>query len=417
MFNNHICALDIGSSKISAAVALIKKRGIADIFFSTRASKAIKRGQVLDSLSLVNSISGILKDLKNKSGINIRSVCVNISGEDIVTKHSRSIMPLAERGNKVITLSDLEKVNEQARILGSNLEEEIIHALPFSYAIDSKDNIPNPLGLYSHRLEVDLYLICAKLSSVQSLARVINQAGYEIEDLCFSGLATSKAVFDKQLKQGCNIICDIGLDITELLVFGDGILKDIRILPFGGDDLTAEIADKLKITHELAENVKCSHGLVGDYNQIKEDKEILIKKNNTYKPIGMKLVSQILTAKAGAISQAIKEAVSKLYASDNVNNFIVTGRTVLLEGFIESLENNLEIPVKLGRLADPRIINLINKENSPGSGGYLVYLTCMGIIYQALNPDRPSILADFQPTKNILLKALHKTREIYQEYF
>jgi len=185
MLNSYICALDIGSSKIASAVAQIKRKRINNIFFDSVPSKGIKRGVIVDSVDLVSSVSKLLKDLKVKSGINIKFLYTNISGQDIVTKHSRAIVPLAERGNKVITISDIQRVNEEARILGSSLEEEIIHFIPSSYTIDSKSNIINPLGLYSHRLEVDLYLICGKLASIQSLGRVINQAGFEIKDLFF----------------------------------------------------------------------------------------------------------------------------------------------------------------------------------------------------------------------------------------
>ncbi len=182
-------------------------------------------------------------------------------------------------------MSDIEKVNEQARILGSSLQEEIIHQIPHSYTIDSTDNILNPVGLYSHRLEVDLYLVNAKLSFIQSLTRVVNQAGYEIKDLFFSGLATSEAVFDKELKKGINIICDIGSDITELLIFEDGILKNIEILPIGGDDLTEQLQNILKIPYDLAEGIKRSYANLGEHAKISQDREILIKKNNIYKPI------------------------------------------------------------------------------------------------------------------------------------
>ena len=293
MLNNYLCTLDIGSSKISACVAVFKKKKLANIYFESLPVQGMREGSIVDSIGLIGSVGKALKNLKARSGINIKFVSVNISGQDIVTKHVHAIIPLAERGNKVITVSDMQKVNEQARILGSSLEEEIIHMIPFSYTIDSKGNISNPLGLYSHRLEVELYLVCGKLSSVQSLARVINQSGYEIKDLFFSGLATSKAVFSPGTKDGLNLFCDIGGDTTEILVFKDGLLKDIQVLPFGGDDLTRELSDSLKINFDLAEDIKRSYGIIAGGNEIGEDKEILVKKSEFYKPIKQKLVAQI----------------------------------------------------------------------------------------------------------------------------
>jgi cell division protein FtsA len=417
MLNNYICALDIGSSKISSCVAQFKKGKISSIYFETIPVKGVKEGVIVDSIGLIGSVSKVLKNLKNTSGINIKSVSVNISGQDIVTKHSRSIIPLAERGNKVISVSDMQKANEQARILGSSLEEEIIHMIPSSYTIDSKSNILNPLGLYSHRLEVDLYLICGKLSSVQSLERVINQSGYEIRDLFFSGIATSKAVFNQGLKEGLNVLCDIGSDTTEILIFKDGLLKDIQVLPLGGDDLTREISDALKIPFDLAEDIKRSYGIIGGLNEIREDKEILVKRNEFYKPIKQRLVVEILTSSAKNICAKIKEAVENKVALYEINNFVTVGRTILLEGFIETLENIMIIPVRLGRITNLELISLI-KENGELSGQkYLTYLTCLGMLSEELESKPIGVLPLHQPARNLLLRVVNRVKEVYQEYF
>lgn len=134
----------------------------------------------------------------------------------------------------MVTLSDVDRAIEQARVLGSSLENEIIHIIPASYSIDSSSNLINPLGLYSHKLEVDLYLICAKQACVQNLSRVIAQAGCDIKELYFSGLATSRAVFTNDALSGVNVLCDIGSDTTEILLFKNASLVDLEILSAGG---------------------------------------------------------------------------------------------------------------------------------------------------------------------------------------
>jgi cell division protein FtsA len=417
MLNNYICALDIGSSKIVSAVAEIKKKRINNIFFEYMPSKGIKRGVIIDSIELVGAVSKLMRNLRAKSGINIKFLHTNISGQDIVTKHSRAIVPLTERGNKVITASDIQNVNEQARILGSSLDEEIIHAIPSNYTIDSKSNIINPLGLYSHRLEVDLYLVCAKLSCVQSLSRVISQSGYEIKDLFFSGLATTKAIFNKELNEGLNLFCDIGSDTTELLIFRDGILIDIGILAVGGDDLTSRLSEALKIPSDLAEDIKRSYGIIGDPSQIREDKEILVKKSNLYKPIRQRLVLEIITESAKLICSNIKDAVEKKVSGYEVNNFLVAGRTLLLEGFIETLENTLAIPVKLGRIANVDIPTDIREHQTLSGLKYLNYLTCLGIICSCLQYKSTAILPVACSSKNLFVKTLNRFKEVYQEYF
>jgi cell division protein FtsA len=417
MANNYICTLDIGSSKIAACVAQIQRKQIINIYSATLPSKGIKRGSIVDSIELVDCVGRVLKNLKNKSDINIKSIHANISGQDIVTKHSRAILPLADRGNKLITSTDIEKVNEQALILGSSIDDEVIHEVPYSYTVDSKSEISNPVGLYGHKLEVDLYLICGKLSAVQTFTHVINQAGYEIKELFFSGLATSEIVFNDELKRGTSIICDIGSDITELLLFKNGLIKDIRILSVGGGDLTGALADSLNIPFDLAEDIKVSYGVIGDSSLIDEGKEALIKKDNIYKPMKQRLISEIITSKTKSMCEVLKGEVEKSVHLSEINNFILTGRTMLQDGFLEMLETILGISVESGRISEPQILPFLNKNPDLSGRKYLNYLISLGLICKELYGYQSKTLSIKQPAKNPILKFTSKVKELYQEYF
>ncbi len=415
--NSYLCAIDIGSNKISAALAVIKKGRLERIYFDAYPSRGVKQGIIVDATELIICLTKIIKNLKTKSGIKIKYIHTNFSGKDISTKHSHAIIPLAERGNKVITSTDIASANEQARILGSSLEDEIIHMIPSSYAIDSKSNVINPLGLYSHRLEVDLYLICARLSSLQSLSRAVSQAGYEIKNLSFSGLATTKALFAKEEKHGVTVFCDVGSDVTELLIFKDGLLQSIQVLPIGGSSMTAQLSEGLKINSELAEDIKRSYGIIGQTENILENKEILVKKDEFYKPIKQREVAQITTSSCRLICTQIKEVLERRIALHEINNFIMAGKTILTDGFIEMMESVVGIPVKIGRIRNPEIAALV-KENSDLAGQkYLTYLTCLGMICEDLESKSLGNLAIVKPAKNLVVKAINRFKEVYQEYF
>jgi cell division protein FtsA len=264
---------------------------------------------------------------------------------------------------------------------------------------------------------VDLYLICGKLSSIQTLTRTINQAGYEIKDLFFSGIASAEAIFNQDFKKGVNIFCDIGSDIIELLLFDSGILKNIDILPIGGDDLTWQLSEILKIPFELAEDIKRSYGSIGDYSEPSLDKEILLKKDNIYKPIKQKVITEIVTSKSKLICQTIKEAQEKIIPSEKVDNFIACGRMVFLEGFLETLENSLGISVKIGKINNPEIVSFVSQNDALSGQKYLTYVTSLGIICQALHTRPQGIFGVTPPQHNPILKTINKVKEIYQEYF
>jgi cell division protein FtsA len=409
--------VDISASKIAAVAAKVNKNNIAEIFFEDAPSSGMKRGVIVDAIELSASVEKVLKKLKSKSGLNIKYIYTSMSGQDIITRHSRAIIPLAERGNKVITASDIEEVNRQARILGSSLEEEIITQVPLNYTIDSQTGIANPLGLYSHRIEVDLYLVCAKLSSLQTLIRMINQSGFEAKEVFFSPFATYEAVSLEHPKEGVNVLCDIGKDSTEILIFEADTFKEALILPLGGDNLTEALSEELKITFEMAEEVKKSYGRIQDIVGPERDKEILIKKDSIYKPIKESVVINVVTKEAKLMAQRIKDKVAEVVSIRQISNFLVCGRSVLLEGFLEVIEANLGVPVSLGRITNPRIAALVHNHEIISAGKSLAYLTACGIFCKAMSLEQPRFTVNPNSSHNPAFKVMDKLKSLYHEYF
>jgi cell division protein FtsA len=413
----YICSLDIGSSKIAGCCAELKNDRITGFTFDSTPVQGVKYGAIVDSVEFVNSAGRLMKRLKEKSGLPIRSVVAGISGQDIITKHSSAVIPLSERGSKVITSADIEKVNAQARILGSSIDEEIIHSVPFSYTVDHKAGILNPAGLYGHKLEVDLFLICARLPSVQTLVHAISQAGFNVEELFFSGLASNEIVFRSALRKGLDIVCDIGSDFTELLFFSDGKIRSIVSVPSGGNEFTSVIVDSLDIPFDFAEEIRVSHGQIGDFSKVREDQEVLVKKEAGYKPIRQRLLCEILTSKAKSMAQLIREAIEKVCVLSDVNNFILLGRTIQQEGFLELLEQELGVNVEYGRVHDPKIsIPAASNELLSGRKN-LTYITALGLVYLSLYSLQKKISSPLSSHPNPLLRLAGKAKEIYQEYF
>ncbi|MDD5348082.1 MAG: cell division protein FtsA [Candidatus Omnitrophica bacterium] len=417
MFKKYSCGLDIGSSKIAAAVAVLAGKKIVDIFFESQDIRGVRYGSVIDSAEVVESIGRVLKNLKAKSGVPIKAVYTNISGQDISTKHSTAIIPLAERGNKLVSTLDMEKVIDQAFVLGSTIDEEVIHQIPVGYSVDAQSGISNPLGLYAHKLAVDLYLISAKLSMIQTVTYAVHQAGYEVREVFFSGLATSDVVFDASLAHGTNILIDMGFDITEVLVFRDGVVREILLLHMGGSDLTRELAERMSVPYELAAELKISHGPVDEPLALDERKEVLVRKEGEVVAIRHKDVADILNAKTKSLCLLLKDVLEKTVPLADIRHCIFTGRTILQEGFLEMVEAHLGIPVEFARVRDPQIASAVAGNSALSGRKYLTYLTALGLICKRLEGFGPKTPDGKHPPVHPLKKAVHKLTEIYQEYF
>ncbi|MDD5566442.1 MAG: cell division FtsA domain-containing protein, partial [Candidatus Omnitrophica bacterium] len=275
-----------------------------------------------------------------------------------------------------------------------------------------------PVGLYSHRLEADVYLVCAKLSYVQTLVHAVNQAGYEAKDVSFNGILASKIVLGKSEQKGIYVVCDVGSDITELLIFNDGVLRHIELFSFGGNDLTAELAGELKIPFELAEAIKKSHGVIGDSSLMNPEKEILFKKEDRYEPIKEKVVCEIITSRTKLFCAKVYDVLGAQVPPYEIKKLFVTGRTMLQDGFLEQMENILNVPVEFGKITDTNFLSWCATHQDLSGQKYLTYLACLGLLKQILQGDFfTQSKTQPQPGRNPFLQSLHKIQELYQEYF
>ena len=62
------------------------------------------------------------------------------------------------------------------------------------------------------RLEVNAMLILGSTPVIKNLSKCIYQAGVEIDDLVFSGLAASRSAISKRQKELGTILVDLGGD-------------------------------------------------------------------------------------------------------------------------------------------------------------------------------------------------------------
>ncbi|MFC1592462.1 cell division protein FtsA [Candidatus Omnitrophota bacterium] len=417
----YICSLDIGSSKIAACIGCFKGRELVKLWWDYVPAAGVKQGLLQDSQALTGCIAKLLKKIKVKSGLKVKSVHLGIASHNISCKYSQAVIALAERGNKSVSKTDIRRVVQQAQILGSCLEEEILHISPLSYTIDNENEVINPLGLYGHQLKVNLCLVCAKVSYVNTITEIANRLGIRINGITLSGLAVSHAVFSTGKVKGLNILCDIGKDITQVLIFNDDRLTHCHILEFGGDDLTAGLSKQLNIPYSLAEEVKISYGRIQN-NPETRDKEIIVKKGNDYLTLNQNLITSILSQTSSGVAELIRDTIRpyvlavSLPSSSYKPVLYTCGRTVCLDGLLEALEVVTAMPVKMAKIGNPALLTSTTHNRVLSGEPALNYLGCFGLISGAVN------LSDnkFKPgrhSRNFLSYVSDRIKEIYQEYF
>ncbi len=216
-------------------------------------TEGFQKSSVNDLSRLSESMSAALKGLKKVSSVPlIKDVHLGIGGHFVHPRFTKAVIPLVDNLSKIVTAKDVRKVNKQANLLGTKIEEHILHELPQYYTIDDMNKALNPLGLYGRKLGVCSLLLLTPVNFVRNITKAINASGYDVAQVSFSSLAAVQvALTDEMKKKGC-LLLDIGSDTINLLFFSGGILRHTDILHFGGSAMTKALAETLKISAELA---------------------------------------------------------------------------------------------------------------------------------------------------------------------
>jgi|GEM_PF-6694395 len=93
-----ICAIDLGSTHLTAALARVNKKGKLDhVHIEEAASRGIDNGVISDVASLSDAVQQIAQSVKNKTKIKINEVIVNVNGNIVTCLDSQATIPLVEK--------------------------------------------------------------------------------------------------------------------------------------------------------------------------------------------------------------------------------------------------------------------------------------------------------------------------------
>ncbi|OGX24805.1 MAG: cell division protein FtsA [Omnitrophica WOR_2 bacterium RIFCSPHIGHO2_01_FULL_48_9] len=401
------CGLDVGSQRIKISLLKAPEPQLVQLLdlYETKTT-GFKDSSVSDLGELTESIQLALNAVMKKNGLRINEVYLGVGGDLIDVRQTQSTVPLIERGSKVIANVDIKKVNTQARLLGTKMDEEILHDFPQSYRVDDANTALNPLGLYGRKLAVETMLVVANGARLRNVIKAIHDAGYEVAGSYFTTYAAAEVILtEKDKHEGC-ILLDIGSRVSSVLIFKDGILKYIGKIPWGGNNITQRIATDLNLSLDLAEEIKKSYAVALKSDRRNEE-EILVKREAAYSPVKREAICTALDPEIENFVLAIKDTIygSGLFHQINVGVVLIGGGAVL-PGLLERLEESINFPVAAGKMKATN--------NSPHS--VAVYSPAVGLAQLGAHNS----FATGLPTNGQLADRnpfINKVKEFYQEYF
>lgn len=322
-----VVGLDIGTTKICAIVGAKNEYGKLEVLGMGKAvSDGVIRGIVTNIDKTVLAIEKAVAEASEQSGIEINVVNVGIAGQHIKSSvHHGSIT--RDRVDDEITVEDINRLTNDIHKIVMPPGCEIIHVMPQDYIVDYEDGIKDPVGMSGVKLEADFHVITAQTNAIRNINKCVKRAGLEIDDLILEPLASSMSVLSDEEKEAGVCLVDIGGGTTDVAIFHDSIIRHTAVIPFGGNIITTDIKEGLKVMQNQAELLKTKFGkAIAEEANPNEIVSIPGLRNRPPKEISIRNLAHIVEARMEEIIELVHaEIITSGYASKLAGGIVVTG--------------------------------------------------------------------------------------------
>lgn len=383
-----ITGLDIGTTKICAVVVKEDPDGKLNVVgIGSSPSYGLRKGVVVNIDKTVNSVRTAVEEAEAMAGIEVESVFVGIAGDHIRSINSKGMVGVSRDDHEIIE-EDVERAINAAKALALPIDREIIHVIPQEFIVDDQDGIADPIGMSGVRLEVEVHIVTAAVTSAQNIVRSVQRAGYDVEEIVLEPLASSIAVLDDDERSLGVCLVDIGGGTSDIAMFFDGHIQYTSVVALGGQHVTNDIAVGLRTPPDQAEFIKIKHG-TAIREGLNESDTITVPGVGGRLPrtIPKSLLVDIISPRMEEILTLTYEKMKKSELLDLMAaGAVITGGAALLEGTAKLAEDIWEMPVRLG--VPKQLGGLTDSVQSP------IYSTAVGLCLYAPKYHHEGILSN-----------------------
>jgi cell division protein FtsA len=255
------------------------------------------------------------------------------------------------------------------------------------------------------RLEVETHIITAPMSYWQNITKCIRQLGLTVNDIVFTGWASSLAVLTETEKELGVTMLDIGGGTTSVTIFQEGAIAYSGCIPLGGQNITSDIAIGLQVSLEDAEKIKVNMSkILSDEVEVKEDtnKPALLRQKQepektgkkedqdlvdvtrygveTKERISKKMLTSIVEARLEEIFELVRDDVSKSgFDVAMPAGIVLTGGTSKMKDISKSAKAVFGVSVRIGYPSG--LTGMIEEISDPS------FSAVQGLIKQAMEDD------------------------------
>lgn len=403
-----LAGLDIGTHQITAAVGrLTATQALEVIALQEGPTRGVERGVIVDLADAVEAVARLVRQAEEEAGARITTVAVTIHGPSIRSHNAQATVTLPDSSSE-ISRWDVDRVLAGCRAAASAYDRQVLHEFVQRFLVDEQDGVRDPLGLFGGRLGAALHVVTIQTAMLQSWRKILNHAGVEVQAFVLPGVATSHAVLSDLDRDLGVIVVDIGGSHTDIICWVDGAIRETLAVPWGGDQLTASLAERFELPFVAAEQLKLQCNSIEP--RTASDELLRISVGQGSRAVPRAEVAALLAEQAKRLLADVRGRLdSSPYFHEASAGLVVTGGTALMEGVLELAETVCNLPVRLGTLHE--VVCAPRVTVGPAAP------TAIGLLAYQLSVKRPLRVATPTPSPHTLGRFVQRAKILLEEYF
>lgn len=268
-----IGVLDIGSSKIACIVLKFDGTGtfretdgvgpmagqanFRVIGAATTRSRGVRGGEIDTMAETESAIRTVVHAAQKMANIRIDHVIACLSGGRPASYGLAGEITLA---SGKVTEHDVASVLASCDAPDFGRGREVLHAQPVNFAVDNRSGLADPRDHAGNKLACDMHVLTVDGDVIGNLAQCIRRCDLELAGIASASYAAGRASLvedEQELGAAC---VDFGGGSTGVSIFIKKHMIFSDSVSIGGNLITQDIAQGLRVPVPVAERLKTFHG-------------------------------------------------------------------------------------------------------------------------------------------------------------
>lgn len=329
----HIVAVDLGTSKIALSVAKVYGDDVQIVYYKETPSAGILYSGVSNMVQACTPLAHLVKDAEDALNIKINHAVIGMPKWPV--RQESNSGKIMDRGDYTeISQEDVDNLKRFAQEtypLQSVEREAIYGAVAQSFSDGESFQIKETdiVGMSSDVLEGHFKIFIGKRKELMNADSLLAKAGLSAVKKYFTADTTARVVLNETEMENGVALIDFGGGSTSVTIYHDSIMRHYASIPFGGKNVTQDIKSELQITERLAENIKLAFGAcMPEKLQNMSEKVLRIMDRNTDqdKQVPVKYLSEIITARMEEIIEAVLYEIKESGLAEHLRcGIVITG--------------------------------------------------------------------------------------------